>query len=139
MLFSRGFAALALVAGLAVAQVGAGAASSSSTETVAQKKEASGPMTASGNKTWQIVSMPLRLITGATGMAIGAIGGGVNGIVRTEESFAQNTFGKADENPLMVPVGLIGTLAALPVGVVHGAPPGAIRGGLMGYQVWDRF
>ena len=149
MLFSRGFAALALVAGLAVAQVGVVALASSSRKIVDQKAAsqsasvqtvmANGPMTTSGNQTWQIVSLPLRLITGATGMALGAIRGGVDGIVRTEEEFAQGTFGEAEQNPLMVPVGLIGTLAALPVGVAKGAPGGAAEGGIAGYRVWDRF
>lgn len=133
-MFSRNFAVFAVVAGLALAQIGMGANAAP-----AAKTTEGGPMTSSGNKMWQVVSFPLRLMTGATGLAIGAIGGGVKGIVRTEEQFAQDTFGQADQNPLMVPVGLIGTLAALPVGIAKGAPQGAVQGGDFGYHLWDQF
>lgn len=133
-MFSRKFAVLAVVASLALAQVGMGASTAPSA-----KLAGSGPMTQNGNKTWQIVSLPLRLATGATGLAFGAISGGMKGIVRTEEQFAMNTFGLADENPLMVPVGLIGTLAAVPVGIAQGVPVGAAEGGDFGYHLWDRF
>lgn len=72
-------------------------------------------------------------------MAIGAIQGGVKGIVRTEEEFAQSTFGEAEDNPLMIPVGLVGTIAALPYGLIQGAPEGAAQGVESGYHLWDRF
>lgn len=144
-MFSRSFAALALVAGIAVAQIGMGAIAASSPKTTATSQSKplatrqTGPMTRSGNQTWQIVSLPLRLVTGVTGLAIGAIQGSVDGIVRTEEQFAQDTFGQAEQNPLLVPVGLVGTLAALPVGLMKGAPEGAAQGIEAGYHVWDRF
>jgi hypothetical protein len=98
-----------------------------------------GPMTSSGNAVWQVVSFPLRLVTGGTGIAVGAVGGGVKGIVNYEEKFAQNTFGRADENPLLVPVGLVGTVVAVPVGIVAGSPDGAVKGAKYGYHVWDNF
>ncbi len=143
-MFSRNFAALALVAGIAVVQIGMGAIAASSSKAAGIKPNTqttlkAGPMTRSGNQTWQIVSLPLRLATGMTGLALGAIHGGVDGIVQTEEQFAQDTFGQAEENPLMVPVGLIGTIAALPVGLVKGAPEGAAQGIEVGYHLWDRF
>lgn len=96
-------------------------------------------MTRSGNQAWELASLPLRLVTGATGLAWGAIDGGLKGVVATEEQFAQNTFGQAEQNPLMVPVGLIGTIAAVPVGIATGAPQGAAQGSAAGYQLWDRF
>lgn len=98
-----------------------------------------GPMTSSGNPAWQVVSFPLRLVTGTAGAALGAVGGGLKGIVNTEENFASNTFGKADENPMLVPVGLVGTVVAIPVGFVTGAPQGAVNGGKYGYKMWDNF
>jgi hypothetical protein len=98
-----------------------------------------GPMTSGGNAAWQVVSFPLRLVTGVTGGAVGAVGGGLKGIVKTEEKFANNTFGKADENPLLVPVGLVGTVVAVPVGFVTGAPDGAVKGARTGYGWWDNF
>jgi len=98
-----------------------------------------GPMTSSGNAAWQVISFPLRVVTGTAGVAVGAVGGGLKGIVSTEEKFAANTFGKADENPMMVPVGLVGTVVAVPVGFVTGAPQGAVTGGKVGYNWWNHF
>ncbi len=139
-MFSRFFAALTLVACLFMAQVSLNAAAAASSQpTPVQAETEKGPMTSRGDKTWQILSMPLRLMTGATGLAFGAIGGGIHGIVRTEEEFAQETFGAADQNPLMVPVGLVGTIAAVPVGIAKGVPSGAARGGTYGYHLWDKF
>lgn len=101
--------------------------------------DAEAPASSTGNTVWQVISFPLRIVTGAGGMAIGAVGGSVRGIVNTEEKFAQNTFGKAEENPMLVPVGLVGTVIAVPVGIVTGAPEGAVKGGKYGYNVWDNF
>lgn len=98
-----------------------------------------GPMTSSGNAVWQVVSFPLRLVTGGAGVAVGTVSGGIKGIATYEEKFAQNTFGKADENPLLVPVGLVGTVVAVPVGFVAGAPAEAAKGAKYGYHVWDNF
>ncbi len=98
-----------------------------------------GPMTSSGNAAWQVVSFPLRLVTGTTGGVLGAVGGGLKGIIDTEQKFAERTFGESDKNPLLVPVGLIGTVVAVPVGFVTGAPEGAVNGGKAGYSIWDHF
>lgn len=98
-----------------------------------------GPLTSSGNPVWTVVSFPLRLVSGTTGLALGALGGGFKGIVHTEQKFASNTFGKAEENPFLVPVGLVGTVVAIPVGFVTGAPEGAVTGGQYGYSMWDHF
>ncbi len=138
-MFRRIFAVLLVMASIvAVLVSGRGIAASAKKSRPAQTPH-NGPMTRSGNQTWQLVSIPLRLVTGATGVAIGAIHGGLQGVVNTEERFAQDTFGEADENPLLVPVGLIGTIAAVPVGIATGAPQGAAEGGAAGYQLWDRF
>jgi hypothetical protein len=97
------------------------------------------PSTASGNIAWKAVSFPLRLVTGITGGAVGMVGGGMKGIVTTEEKFAANTFGKADENPLLVVPGILGTVVAVPVGFVVGAPEGTAKGAKAGYQWWNNF
>jgi hypothetical protein len=102
-------------------------------------EDETGTMTNDYPVAWGIVSFPLRLVTGALGMGLGAVVGGVNGIVETEKKFAENTFGRADENPLMVPVGLVGTVVAIPVGFLTGFPPEAIKGGEEGFGWWDRF
>lgn len=98
-----------------------------------------GPWTSDYPVTWGIMSFPLRVVTGVTGLTIGALAGGVNGIVETEQKFAENTFGQAEENPFMVPVGLVGTAVAIPVGFLAGFPQGAVKGGQEGYTWWDRF
>lgn len=98
-----------------------------------------GPWTSSGNAGWTVLSFPFRLVTGTVGAAGGAVGGGLKGIVDTEQKFAENTFGRADENPLLVPVGLVGTVVAVPVGLVTGAPDGAVEYGKKGYHWWNRF
>lgn len=98
-----------------------------------------GPLTSSNNPAWAVISFPFRLVTGTAGLGLGAVGGGLKGIVQTEQQFAEKTFGEADENPLMVPVGLVGTVVAVPVGFILGAPEGAVTGGKYGYQMWDSF
>ena len=118
------FAAFALAAALTV-QAGAAFADEAASET------------SSPNPIWTVVSFPFRLTTGVVGGTLGLVGGGVKGIINTEKNFAANTYGKADENPLMVPVGLVGTVVAVPVGFVMGAPEGAVEGARDGYKWWD--
>ncbi len=123
------FAALALAATV-LAQVGIGAFADDA---------AKGPMTNSANPVWTVVSFPFRVVTGAGGSVIGATYTGIKGIATSEETFAHNTFGKADENPLLVPVGVIGTAVAIPYGFVTGAPEGGVKGASYGYHLWDNF
>ncbi|HEY9687803.1 MAG TPA: hypothetical protein V6C52_12585 [Coleofasciculaceae cyanobacterium] len=106
---------------------------------MAEDGASAGPLTSSNNTAWAVASFPFRLVTGTAGMALGAVGGGLKGIVETEQQFAEKTYGEADQNPLMVPVGLVGTVVAVPVGFVLGAPEGAVTGGKQGYQLWDSF
>ncbi len=98
-----------------------------------------GPMTSDNPLAWGLVSFPLRAVTGVVGLGAGALVGGVKGIIETEKKFAENTFGEADENPLLVPVGLIGTAVAIPVGFLSGFPEQAVKSGQEGFQWWDRF
>lgn len=125
------FAALALAAAL-LSQVGVGAFADDA-------KGSNGPWTTSNNAAWQFTSFPLRVVSGASGILVGALTGGIKGIASTEEKFAQKTYGKAHENPLLVPVGLVGSVVAVPVGFVTGAPDGAVAGGKYGYHIWDTF
>ena len=124
-------AALTLAAAL-VSQVGIGAFADGTAS-------AKGPWTSSNNAVWQVASFPLRLVSGASGIVLGALNGGVKGIASTEETYAKNTYGKAHENPLMVPAGIVGSVVAVPVGFVTGAPDGASAGGKYGYHIWDSF
>ena len=98
-----------------------------------------GELTNNNPVAWGMVSFPFRVVTGAAGMGVGAVAGGLKGIVDTEKKFAENTFGQADENPLLVPVGLIGSVVAVPVGFLAGFPEQAVKTGQDGFQYWDRF
>ena len=119
-----------LLAAAMVAQIGAGA--------LAEDVEA-GSLTSDSPVLWGIASFPFRAVTGVGGLGLGAIAGGLKGVVDTEKSFAENTFGKANENPFMIPVGLVGSLVAVPVGFVTGMPQQAVETGQNGYKWWDRF
>jgi hypothetical protein len=125
------FAALALAAAL-ISQAGLGAFAE-------EKAAGKGPWTSSNCPAWQVASFPLRIVTGASGIVLGSLNGGVKGIASTEQKYAQATYGKAHENPLLVPAGLVGTVVAVPVGFVTGAPDGAATGGKYGYHIWDAF
>ncbi|MBX2860357.1 MAG: hypothetical protein KTR14_03925 [Vampirovibrio sp.] len=116
-----------LLAGAMVAQAGAGAFAED------------GPWTTDSPVTWGITSLPLRVVTGAAGAGIGMVSGSVEGIIDTEKEFASNTFEKADENPFLVPVGLVGTAVAIPVGIIKGGPKDAVDMGRDGYLWWNRF
>lgn len=125
------FAALALATAL-VSQVGIGAFA-------AEDASTTGPWTSSKNTAWQVASFPLRLVSGASGIVLGTLNGGVKGIASTEQSYAEKTYAKAHQNPLMVPVGLVGSVVAVPMGFVTGAPDGATAGAKYGYHIWDTF
>ncbi|MGE0200817.1 MAG: hypothetical protein AB7P76_07610 [Candidatus Melainabacteria bacterium] len=84
-----------------------------------------------------VVKFPFRVITGAAGVGVGTVAGGINGIVETEKEFSEKTFGRADDNPLWIPVGIVGSAVAVPVGFLMGAPKGMVEWGRKGYQVWD--
>lgn len=84
-----------------------------------------------------VLTLPFRLVTGVAGVGVGAVAGGLQGVVDTEQKFAENTFGQADENPMMLPVGIVGTAVAVPVGIITGAPKGAVEWGEKGFNMWD--
>lgn len=97
----------------------------------------------------EVLLLPVRLVTGAVGAPIGAIGGMaqrtgdavemVNNatfrqVVGANENMTDNpgrTFGRGI---VLVPVGVVSTAAALPVGVAVGAVEGTFRGFARGFQ-----
>ena len=97
-----------------------------------------GPLTRSENPAWKICSFPFRIATGAGGMLIGAMVGGGKNVVTAEKQFSQNTFAHANQDPMLYPVGAVGSVIAVPVGFVTGMPEGAAAGGRYGYRIWDR-
>lgn len=125
----------AFVLAVAIAQVGMTSFADNGNGTVS----AGNPSTRAGNTAWQVATFPFRLVTGASTGALGLVGGGVKGVVTTEEKFAANTFGKVDENPLFVVPGVLGTVVAVPVGFLIGAPEGFVKGAKAGYTWWDSF
>ncbi len=98
-----------------------------------------GPLTSDSPMVWGLLSFPLRVVTGVAGLGVGALVGGVEGIIDTEKKFAENTFGEAEENPLLVPVGIVGTAVAIPVGFLSGFPEQAVKSGQDGFEWWNRF
>ncbi len=90
-----------------------------------------------GGNAVQALTLPFRLVTAAGGGALGLVAGGVQGIIETEQTFAEKTFGQADDNLMMVPVGIVGAGVAVPVGFIMGAPKGARDWGAKGYNMWD--
>lgn len=126
--------AICTLATVLLAQWGAGAFAQDATTTVVT----GGPLTRSGNPIWTVVSFPLRVVTGVGGMLVGSVVQGGKNIVSTEQEFAQNTWGQAQSNPALYPVGAAGSVIAVPLGFVTGMPEGAATGGRYGYTVWDR-
>lgn len=89
------------------------------------------------NQLLQTICLPFRVITGAAGAGLGIVAGGLQGILETEQSFASQTFGKANENVAMIPVGIIGSALAVPVGFLLGAPEGAMEWANRGFNLWN--
>ena len=88
---------------------------------------------------WGITSFPLRRTTAGLGAGFGALAGSVEGIMETEDEFADHTFAKASENPLMAPIGLVGAAVAIPVGIIKGGVPQALDSAEAGFNWWDRY
>ncbi len=86
----------------------------------------------------QLLEMPFRLTTGVVGGSLGLVTGSINGITDTQKKFAENTYDKAGENPAMLPVGLVGTALAIPVGILTGGPQGLADGMKAGYNYWSK-
>lgn len=95
------------------------------------------PETGVGEAAWTILSLPVDLTSAVASGALGAVGGGLKGIVRTEEKFADATYGRVNENPLLLPVGLVGTVVAVPIGFLMGLPSGLVGGVKYGWNMLD--
>ncbi len=93
------------------------------------------PETSIGDAAWTVLGFPVNLTSAAASGAIGGVGGGLKGIVATEEKFADATYGKVDENPLLLPVGLVGTVVAVPIGFLMGLPSGIVGGAREGWNL----
>jgi hypothetical protein len=92
---------------------------------------------AEGGDAVQALTIPFRIVTSVAGAGVGLVAGGLQGVVDTEQKFAENTFGKASENAMLVPVGIVGAVVGVPVGFVMGAPKGMVDWGKKGYDMWD--
>ena len=98
-----------------------------------------GQMTSAGGRAWKLASFPLRLATAASGLGLGALQGGAEGVMTLETHLAEETFGRAQRSPMLVPIGLAGAILALPLGIITGAPPQAAQGARDGWRWWDRY
>lgn len=84
--------------------------------------------TSLGKAAWSLLSLPVNVGSAVGSGAVGAVGGGLKGIIATEEKFSDATYAKVNENPLLLPVGLVGTAVAVPVGFLTGMPYGVVHG-----------
>lgn len=96
-----------------------------------------GPLTRSGHPAWTVCSFPLRLATGVGGMMVGAVVRGSKNVAKTEQEFARESFGNAKESPVLYPIGVLGSVIAVPVGFVTGMSEGAEIGARSGFKLWD--
>jgi hypothetical protein len=102
------------------------------------------------DETKEILLLPVRLIAGAVTAPIGAIGGMAKRTGDSVEWVNDNTFRKVvhkhdkmtdkpgkvlGRGAVMVPVGVVGTAAALPLGVSYGA----VEGGFKGFNWPDKY
>jgi len=85
----------------------------------------------------EVATFPFRFVTGSLGLAYGAFTGGLKGMGTQPKTFSDATFGKADEKPWMVPVGLVGLPISVPYGFLQGFPPAAVEKAHDWYHVWD--
>lgn len=101
----------------------------------------------------EVLLLPVRAVTGAVAAPIGAIGGTAKRTGDSVEWVNNHTFRKVvdkhertTEKPgkvlgrgaVMVPVGVAGTAAALPLGVSFGAVEGAYKGFVEGFHWPDK-
>jgi hypothetical protein len=78
-----------------------------------------------------MVKLPFKIVGGVVGGLVGAITGGAQGVVDVWSSINE----EHATNPLLVlPVGVIGLVYAVPVGLATGAPSGAIETAQVGFN-----
>ncbi len=85
----------------------------------------------------EVVTFPLRFITGSLGLAVGTITGGVKGMATQPKKFSEATLDKGDEKPWLIPVGLVGLPISVPYGFLQGFPGGATTTASDWYHLWD--
>jgi hypothetical protein len=97
----------------------------------------------------EVLLLPVRLVAGAVTAPIGAIGGMAKRTGDSVEWVNKNTFRKVvhkhdkmtdkpgkvlGRGPVLVPVGIVGTAAALPLGASYGAVEGSVKGFTKGFN-----
>lgn len=106
-----------------------------------------GEFTTSNPEASRVLLFPIRMATGTVGAPVGALKGLVRGGVDAVEYAASATFGTFEEDdnaavtllkaPIIVPVGIVTTAAALPLGMTYGAVTGTFKGFAKGYMYPD--
>lgn len=101
----------------------------------------------------EVLLLPVRLVAGALTAPIGAIGGMAKRTGDSVEWVNKNTFRKVvnkhdkmtdkpgkvlGRGPVLVPVGIVGTAAALPLGASYGAVEGSVKGFTKGFNWPDK-
>ncbi|MEB3286340.1 MAG: hypothetical protein VKJ04_02435 [Vampirovibrionales bacterium] len=85
----------------------------------------------------ETVKFPCRIVTCAVSAVVGAVNGGINGVIEAERQVVKQTFAKADEDPLLIPAGIMGVAIAVPVGIAMGIPDDVMSYTQQGYHWWD--
>ena len=78
-----------------------------------------------------VVKLPFKLVGGVVGGIVGALSGGVQGVMSTWSSVNKE---HATHPLLVLPVGVVSLVYAVPVGLATGAPGGAIETGKAGFN-----
>jgi hypothetical protein len=101
----------------------------------------------------EVLLLPVRLVAGTLTAPIGAIGGMAKRTGDSVEWVNKNTFRKVvnkhdkmtdkpgkvlGRGPVLVPVGIVGTAAALPLGASYGAVEGSVKGFTKGFNWPDK-
>lgn len=101
----------------------------------------------------EVLLLPVRLVAGTLNAPIGAIGGMAKRTGDSVEWVNKNTFRKVvkkhdnmtdkpgkvlGRGPVLVPVGIVGTAAALPLGASYGAVEGSVKGFTKGFNWPDQ-
>ncbi|MBX2861354.1 MAG: hypothetical protein KTR14_08965 [Vampirovibrio sp.] len=101
----------------------------------------------------RIATLPLRAVTGAVGMPVGAVGGfgkrfasgaewvsdnTFGNIVDEDGNATSNTIGAALKTPFLVPAALVGYAIVPTVGGVVGLAEGAVHGTAKGFMYPDK-
>lgn len=89
----------------------------------------------------RILTSPFRAVTTVGGAIVGSVVGVGKGIIHAEMLVSQNTFERMPDEygMLLAPMGVVGSVVAIPIGAVDGAVRGAGQGTISGFLVPEAY